>query len=249
MRLEHENTERDTDCPWVFCGAYGVGTNLFFLDVTTKIKMEKGETQMQILNTNGEILFEDESTSIKALVEKAVAKKIKLRYADLEGANLRGANLQWAYLRGANLQGADLRGANLQGAMLAQAHLQGADLFEAVLTEAELQKADLHRAKLPTGIPAIKNIDAAILKAIEEGGILDMSRWHACETMHCRAGWAIHLAGKAGYALEEKLVSSSAAGALIYAASESHPVPNFDATNEAAMNDIKKRAKKQEATE
>ena len=36
------------------------------------------------------------------------------------------------------------------------------------------------------------------LKAIEDGGKLDMSTWHRCGTTHCRAGWAITLAGAAG---------------------------------------------------
>jgi hypothetical protein len=74
-----------------------------------------------------------------------------------------------------------------------------------------------------------------------DGNALDMSSWHACETTHCRAGWAITLAGPAGKALEGA-VGPSAAGALIYAASGSHPVPNWTASNADALADMKRRA-------
>ena len=70
-----------------------------------------------------------------------------------------------------------------------------------------------------------------------------MSGWHLCGTTHCRAGWAIHLAGAAGYALEDR-IGSSAAGALIYAASRPElPVPDFFASDEDALADLREHAK------
>jgi uncharacterized protein YjbI with pentapeptide repeats len=155
-----------------------------------------------------------------------------------EAAAGAGANLTRASLRDANLTGANLTGANLTGAVLTGAVLTGAVLTGAVLTGAVLTGAVL------TGvpIPSIPNIDAAILAAIDRPGCsLDMSKWHTCETTHCRAGWAIHLAGDAGRALEDR-VGASAAGALIYAASGSHPAPNFYATDDAALADMRARA-------
>ena len=117
------------------------------------------------------------------------------------------------------------------GAAVKLAVLSGADL-----RDADLRDADLRRA------PIIPNIDAAILAAIEAGGTLNMSEWHTCETTHCRAGWAITLAGPEGKALED-LFGSATAGALIYLAStERKIVPDFYATNEAAMADIRKCA-------
>jgi hypothetical protein len=66
-----------------------------------------------------------------------------------------------------------------------------------------------------------------------------MKKWHVCQTTHCRAGWAIHLCGDAGYALE-KAVGSSAAGALIYAKSRpDKPIPNFTASDEDALADMR----------
>jgi len=161
--------------------------------------------------------------------------------ADLRGADLRGADL-----RGANLRGADLRGANLRGAYLDGAYLDGANLRGAYLDVANLRGAYLDGAYLDVanldGVPIILNIDTTILAAIEGGGSLDMSTWHSCKTTHCRAGWAIHLAGEAGYALEDR-VGPCAAGAIIYAASRPGlPVPNFYASSEDALADIRRCA-------
>jgi hypothetical protein len=162
--------------------------------------------------------------------------------ADLSGADLSGAYLSDAYLSGANLSGADLSGANLSGAYLSVAYLSGADLSGAYLSG-----ADLSGAKNTPEIPVIEKIDAKILAAIEAGGTLDMGSWHTCETTHCRAGWAITLAGEAGTKLEAA-VGSAAAGSLIYAKSRpGKPVPNFYASDDDAMADIRAAAAEQEA--
>jgi hypothetical protein len=64
-------------------------------------------------------------------------------------------------------------------------------------------------------------------------------------TAHCRAGWAIELAGKAGRDLEKEF-GSNAAGALIYAASRpGQPIPNFFVNKKTLMNDIKACAQTQ----
>ena len=159
-------------------------------------------------------------------VKKALESDINLGEADLSGAYLREADLGEADLSGANLRWADLSGANL-----GEADLRWADLREADLSGANLGEAD---------IPLLPNIDAAILEAVEkDGNKLDMSEWHVCRTTHCRAGWAIHLCGDAGYALE-KAVGSSAAGALIYAKSRpDKPIPNFMASDEDALADMR----------
>jgi hypothetical protein len=88
-------------------------------------------------------------------------------------------------------------------------------------------------------VPVIPNIDAAILAAVRTpGNCLDMVSWHTCATAHCRAGWAIELAGDAGRKLEEA-VGAAAAGILIYAASRPEkPIPNFYCTDEEALADL-----------
>lgn len=114
------------------------------------------------------------------------------------------------------------------------------------LRGANLRDADLSGASAMPPIRPIVNIDAAILAACEADGCrLDMTTWHVCETTHCRAGWAIHLAGEAGRVLEH-CVGSCAAGALIYAISRpGKPVPNFYATNDDAMADLRACAAEQ----
>ncbi|HEX3856540.1 MAG TPA: pentapeptide repeat-containing protein [Verrucomicrobiae bacterium] len=111
------------------------------------------------------------------------------------------------------------------------------------LRGADLRGADLSDAVLPF-IPKIEDLDGKILAAIgKEGCALDMESWHVCETTHCRAGWAIHLSGDVGKTLES-IYGPSAAGALIYATC--YPklkIPDFTASNEDALADMKQRAK------
>ena len=163
--------------------------------------------------------------------------------AVLTGAVLTGAVLTDADLTGADLTGADLTGADLTGADLTDAVLTGAVLTGAVLTGAVLTGAVLTGAVGVTA-PIIPNIDDTILSAIESPNhSLEMRSWHTCETTHCRAGWAIHLAGEAGKMLEER-IGSAAAGALIYHASAGY-VPNFYAGNADALEDIRTHAAQQ----
>ncbi len=103
---------------------------------------------------------------------------------------------------------------------------------------------------IAAGIPAVLNLHQEMLKAIEasvnpEGG-LNMGNWHTCETTHCRAGWAITLAGAAGKALEFG-IGPAAAGALITLAScpWMEKVPNFYGSNEVALADIKACAERE----
>ena len=122
-------------------------------------------------------------------------------------------------------EGANLAGANLYGANLTGANLTG------VVVPAHLL------------IPALLTLDNDLLALLQRGtGNIDMSAWHSCATTHCRAGWALTLAGEAGAALEEA-VGTSLAAALLYArAYPDLPVPNFYATNEEAVADITARA-------
>ena len=69
---------------------------------------------------------------------------------------------------------------------------------------------------------------------------LKMDTWHTCGTTHCRAGWVVHLAGKAGYLLE-KQTSTCFAAMMIYKHSSQDikvsPLRFFE-TNEIAYADI-----------
>jgi hypothetical protein len=190
--------------------------------------------------------------------------RANLAGADLARANLAGADLARANLARANLADANLAGANLAGANLAGADLAGADLADADLADARnvptgIEKKDppepykratgptdyaaraAHYRELHPNVPIVENLDKRILGVIESGvGKLDMSQWHSCETTHCRAGWAIHLAGERGYALEREY-SSQTAGRMIYLASTGRSA-HFFASNERALEDLRRRA-------
>ena len=91
------------------------------------------------------------------------------------------------------------------------------------------------------GVPVVERLHARMAEATATPGALAMDSWH-CGTSHCRAGWAITLAGPAGAALERR-VGSWLAGALIYAASTGRKeVPDFFASDADALEDIRRCA-------
>jgi uncharacterized protein YjbI with pentapeptide repeats len=185
-------------------------------------------------------------------LRSADLRSADLRSADLRSADLRSADLSGAYLSGAYLSGADLSGADLSGADLRSADLRSAKGIDAKgkstpLTDADyIEIRDEFRKKHPE-IPIVANLDSTICEIVNSGkGSLDMSDWHSCKTTHCRAGWAIHLAGKPGYDLEKRF-SAHYAGAMIYVASTGRR-PDFFASNHDALKDICKWGAKEQAT-
>ena len=222
-------------------------------------KWLKNETGGEYANLIGADLF-------KADLRAADLRGVDLRGADLRAANLRGANLRGADLRGADLRdaklldanlrganlidadlrGANLRGANLRGADLCDADLSDADISDTDLREADLSGVKLKGSKLPIkNIPIIKNIHQSILDACSTEDALNMSTWHTCQTTHCHAGWVITLAGEQGKLLES-IYGCNTAAVLIYMASdpELKKIPNWYASNEDAIKDMKRLAEK-----
>jgi hypothetical protein len=177
-----------------------------------------------------------------ARIRRADLRHAEIRRADLKGVILSNANLADADLYGADLTGADLSGAVLTDASLAGANLTGADVTDAVLSGIWLHKADLWGARGLPHAPRIERIDRQILERIVAGNFaLDMTAWHSeCGTARFRGGHAIDLAGEEGYALEERYGPWCAA-ALIYAASRPRRrVPDFRATDDDAMDDLRR---------
>jgi hypothetical protein len=92
------------------------------------------------------------------------------------------------------------------------------------------------------------------LEVVSAENALDMSTWHKsrdcneeggyCGTTHCRAGWIVTLAGKAGKELEAK-TSTAFAAMQIYRKSSQIQVspPRFYEDNKTAMADIEKCAR------
>jgi hypothetical protein len=75
-------------------------------------------------------------------------------------------------------------------------------------------------------VPVVPDLLAQV---IERGGAWDCVRVHAyhhSEASHCVLGWAVHLAGAAGYALERQ-VGPARAGAAIWQASTGYVPPFF----------------------
>jgi len=112
---------------------------------------------MKIHNNGGEVIYEDESPTIKETVEAAVDQKVSLRYANLYDANLRSANLRNADLRNANLRNvnlykAELTNVDLSGSDLTKAKLCFAKLRGAILTKADLNYSDFYNAGLAGAI-------------------------------------------------------------------------------------------------
>lgn len=175
-----------------------------------------------------------------------------LQAADFRGADFRGADLTDAYLRGADIRGACVSCAHLRGAYLGYARLDGVritDSADSAFVDCASDDIDPHAANLLPArqaadyrvrhrwVPVVDRLDARILEAIESGGGLDMERWHTCETMHCRAGWAIRLAGSAGHSLERRFGAAKAARA-IYRASTGRS-PDFYAAPDRALKHLR----------
>lgn len=82
-----------------------------------------------------------------------------------------------------NLHSADLYNANLHSADLSGADLSGANLSSANLSEAKIDY------QLETGL-----IEKIAQQVVNNPDTLEMNTWHTCDTTHCIAGWACHLA-------------------------------------------------------
>lgn len=100
------------------------------------------------------------------------------------------------------------------------------------------------KSQLKLNVPLVQNIHQSVFNAASAENALDMKSWHVCETTHCRAGWAVHLAEKAGYELE-KLTSTSFAAMAIYNKSSDIKVPlhMFYVGNDESLTDMKRCAK------
>ena len=201
---------------------------------------------MQITNryTGAVILTSEADTLIGANLIGANLRDADLSGADLSGANLRDANLSDAILSCANLSDAILSCANLIGAILSGALLSGAPDTSGPFSERQTKKyatrMQQYRAKYP-GVPVIDNLDAKIAQIVDGGsGTLEMHQWHACSTTHCRAGWAITLAGESGKALEQTY-GPHRAGVILYAVSTGR-IPSFYTSNDNAIADIRRCA-------
>ena len=89
-----------------------------------------------------------EAETYPQALELAVARGVRMLYADLKGVKVRGISLIKGDFRGAELSHAELAGANLEKADLRAARLIETDLRQAILRTADLRQADLRGADL-----------------------------------------------------------------------------------------------------
>ncbi len=154
-----------------------------------------------------------EISEIKDIVNyKSGLSYADLSYADLSDVDLNCANLSRANFTGTDLRSADLSDADLRGANLIGANLMNADLRDANLGRANLMNADLRSAFIDYQIE-IGLINKVAQHALANENALKMEDWHTCESTHCIAGWAVHLAEN-GKDLE-KLYRTQVAGLLL----------------------------------
>jgi hypothetical protein len=96
--------------------------------------------------------------------------------------------------------------------------------------------------EIQKGVPILEKPYTKILEAIQGQGKLEMSTWHTCDTTHCIGGWTCVLTP--GGRKFEALFSSpgDAAAQILRVSRPDAPLPNFMASNEAAMAFIEARA-------
>ena len=216
------------------------------------------------------ILFEGKADSTKDLLVRAHSDNVILDGADLHGVylykmtapgiRLRHADLGHSRIGQCDFSDSDFTGAdffqarilnstfadsqmshtNLSHASLALSDFRSVDFLGANFQRTIFDSGDFTGARFPEGAPKVENLDSKILAAIEAGGTLDMGVWHTSDTTHCRAGWAVKLAGGPGK-LIEGWFGPCAAGTLIYHASTGR-VPNFFANDTDTLADIRRCA-------
>ncbi|GAB2959192.1 hypothetical protein GCM10027048_28130 [Hymenobacter coalescens] len=108
-------------------------------------------------------------------------------------------------------------------------------------------------------VPVIANIHQQVLAAVSKPGALNMSSWHEseavneegayCGTTHCRAGWVVALAGKAGRDLEQRTSTLFAAMQIYRASAPGIPVSaaSFYESNDLALADMRRCAELEQA--
>jgi hypothetical protein len=105
-------------------------------------------------------------------------------------------------------------------------------------------KGEKVEPKIRGAIPVVENLHQKIYEAASQPEALAMDAWHTCEKTHCRAGWAVTLAGAEGKKLE-KFFNTELAAMLIYDAScpgyKINPA-RFRDSNDDALADMKKLA-------
>jgi len=182
-----------------------------------------------------------------ANLSQAIFNNTNLKEANMEGANLEKAefedetklckaNLSNANLSNLCINNVDMRGAILKGANLKNSYFYQADLDLSNFMGANLEETyfgDNHR-KLEE-IPHIPHIDATILAMLDSEELLNKDEKYPW------VAWTLRVAGTQADPLVEEMGERLAASA-IYIASQSHPVPDWYASREDAIRQLRQRS-------
>ena len=126
-------------------------------------------------------------------------------------------------------------GVDLRGVSWEELRAEGVLVFASEVSRQKLPS-------LPADVPVVPDLHRRMADAVgARGERLRMQNWHSdCITTHCRAGWAVVLAGEAGRTLERRYNTAEAA-AMIYLASDPTltEVPDWHCDNDEALRDIR----------
>jgi hypothetical protein len=160
-------------------------------------------------------------------------------HSDLTWATFIGAKMQHAVLtvcvaQKADFTGADLTASDFFAAKLSKSDFRGADLRGVKFAASTLTWCKFNKGAMAAGwedLPEIPDLRQQILQQLENGGRLDMSAWHKCQTTHCIAGWAIVLADAKFQSVRH---NPALVGAGLFVRSDGM-VPNFFGSEPEAM--------------
>lgn len=173
---------------------------------------------------------------------QAVFKDVRIENADTMGLNLACVHVENMHMENVHLDNVTMR----HGCVI-DTHLTDGGATRVTLENVRMTRLVVTNVTFDgVPLPAVPNIDKAILNLIEENpSSFDMSVWHSeCGTAHCRAGFAVKLAGEAGAELE-RLIGTANAATLIYGASRPGiPIPDFFTSRASALADLKDCAEK-----
>ena len=190
-------------------------------------------------HTQGTRVGETLAERVAAEVDLPGAGLTDLRIAqvDLTGATLADLRIAQVDLTDEVLADVVAAGIDLRGATLADLAAAGVDLTGVTLDE--LTAAGI--PPLPADVPVVPDLHEQMAEAVGTEGVhLNMGIWHHdCGTRHCRAGWAVVLAGEAGRTLERQHGTPTAAAMIYLASDPGSPLPDWYDDDEAALTDIR----------
>lgn len=174
--------------------------------------------------------------------ERAFFKDVCVAGVDMVGFEVSGVSLHNVCLHCVTVTLASLTCMHLENVVMSSVAISAPFTEDASVGDANLRSVSMLNVTLSgKPLPVVPNIDAAILALIEEDpACFNMDVWRSdCGTVLCRAGLAARLAGEAGEAMVQRF-RHQAAGGLIYGGSRPGiPIPDFFASNEDALKDIK----------